>query len=273
MKQTELPKELTRLFYPVEKVLATDHAPGLLFPSGKEYFIIAPKANNLVLNSCSSIYELITNKQTIMPFYEGLTDSHNIEVKLRSWSHTRFKLEFIFKDRKCAMKKVGDLFPRVSMVNSYDGSVKFALDFGFYRLKCTNGLIVPDTDLGATKIKMRHTPKAGAALTNVMENIEEFLLQKDNLVHAYDPLLENKLRMAQAESRINELVEEQIFPQRSAELAMDRLRLEAREGEEINDFLVYNAMNYALNNNPESKANDTKIDNIDRQVLDYLMLH
>jgi hypothetical protein len=50
---------------------------------------------------------------------------------------------------------------------------------------------------------------------------------------------------------------------------MDRLRLEAREGQEINDFLVYNAMNYALNNNPESKANDTKIDNIDRQVLDY----
>lgn len=266
MNIKELPKNVTALFYPVEKVLATDYAPDLSFPSGKEYFIIRPDDGNMVLNSCSDQYHLITNKELILPFYEKLKKDHNLEVRTRWMSNAAFKLDFIFKEKKL---KVGDLFSKVSMLNSYDGSIKYQFDCGFYRLKCENGMAIPEGE--RIHIKTIHKSGAIMAVEKTIKGIEDFLLRSNNIVEAYNPLIENRLRMAQAEARIMELVEEEIFPTRSADIALARLKKEAAEGEEINDFLVYNAMNYALNNNPEASTKITKIDETDRQILDYLI--
>lgn len=263
------PKELTVLFYPVEKVLAKDYAPDLSFTSDNEYYIIRPDQENLVLNTCSEQYELITNKELILPFYDKLKKDHNIEVNVRWMNHASFKLDFVFKDMPKKIRKVGDIFPRVSMLNSYDSSLKYQFDCGFFRLTCSNGASVPHGE--RIHIKTVHKAVAKGAVKKTIEGIEEFLLKSDNILKAYDPLIENRLRMAQAESRIAELIEEEIFPARSLDIAVNRLKLEASQGEEINDFLVYNAMNYALNNNPESSTKITKIDETDRQILDYLI--
>jgi Domain of unknown function (DUF932) len=268
MKQT-IPKEVTRLFYPVIKVPATQHAPDLTFPDNKEFFIIAPNSENLVLNSCSEDYHLITNKELIMPFYEKLKSDHDLEVKVRWMNMAAFKLDFIFKDQKMKKPKVGDIFSKVSMINSYDSSLKYQFDCGFYKLICENGMSVPNGE--RIHIKTVHKSGAIVAVEKTIAGIEGFLLKANNIMDAYDPLIENKLRMAEAQARIQELVEEEIFPTRSVDIAIARLQLEANMGEEINDFLVYNAMNYALNNNPDSKMKITKIDETDRQVLDYLI--
>lgn len=267
----QISKEVTRLFYPVKKVLAKDYAPSLTFPSGMSHLIIAPEQDNLVLTSCSEIYELITNKELIMPFYDRMKNGHDLEVKIRNWDYASFKLDFIFKDQQMKKKKVGGLFSRVSMINSYDRSRKYQFDCGFYRLVCSNGASVPTGEV--KQFKLMHTPAAGndVALNETIKGIESFLIKAENIVDAYDPLIENKLRMAQAEARIQELVEEKIFPTRSVDVAMNRLRLEVNQGEELTDFLVYNAMNYALNNNPESKTSANKIDKTDQQVLDYML--
>jgi len=265
----KIPNEVTRLFYPVEKVFAKDLAPNMSFPEGKGYWIIAPENKNMVLNTCSEQYGLITNKELIMPFFNKWKKTHDLRVTLRNMTDAAFKLDFVFKDIKLGKLRVGDLFARASMLNSYDSSIKYQFDCGFWRLKCENGMAMPQGE--RIHIKTIHKNGTVLAAEKTIEGIETFLGNMDNMLHIYDPLIENKLRIAQAEARIMELVEEEIFPTRSAEIALDRLRLEAKEGEEINDFLVYNAMNYALNNNPESRTRITKIDETDRQVLDYLI--
>lgn len=265
----QIPKEVTKLFYPVKKVEAKDYAPDLDFPPEREFFIIRPDSDNLVLASCSDQYQIITNEELIRPLYESLSKEHNIELKVRWMDEAAFKLDFIFKNHRMKKLKVGDLFPRVSMLNSYDKSIKLGFDLGFYRLACENGASVPHGE--RIHIKTVHKSIARESMRKSMEGIEAFLANANNIVDSYDPLIENKMRMNQAQDRINELIEEKIFPERSAELAMNRLRLEANQGEEINDFLVYNAMNWALNNNVESKTKITKIDETDRAVLDYLI--
>lgn len=267
--EQKIPKEVTRLFYPVEKVLAKDHAPDLTFTRDNEYYIIRPDKDNLVLNSCSEQYHLITNKELIMPFFNKLKKDHNIEVNVRWSDYASFKLDFVFKDQPLKIRRVGDIFPRASMLNSYDSSIKYQFDCGFYKLICQNGASIPHGE--RIHIKTVHKAVAKGAVEKTIEGIENFLLKADNILKAYDPLIENRLRMAQAEARIAELIEEEIFPARSKDIAVNRLKLEAGQGEEINDFLVYNAMNYALNNNPESNTRITKIDETDRQILDYLI--
>lgn len=53
------------------------------------------------------------------------------------------------------VSNVGDVVPEIVMVNSHDGSSVYELIAGLYRLACSNGLMVSESELAA--IKVRHT--------------------------------------------------------------------------------------------------------------------
>jgi hypothetical protein len=77
-----------------------------------------------------------------------------------SQSRTRFadRREFTkhmirFRNPSQAFVNVGDVIPEIVVVNSHDGTSLYDLMAGFFRLACTNGLIVSDATIQSVKVK------------------------------------------------------------------------------------------------------------------------
>jgi len=85
-------------------------------------------------------------------------------------SHTRIadKQDFTkhlirFREANADMV-VGDTFPEIILINSHDGSSAYQLMAGFFRLACSNGLIVADSMQDALKI-----PHKGNVIQEVID--------------------------------------------------------------------------------------------------------
>ena len=48
---------------------------------------------------------------------------------------------------------VGTVFPQILLTNSHDGKNSFQFQAGLYRLICSNGLVIADTQFEAVKIR------------------------------------------------------------------------------------------------------------------------
>jgi hypothetical protein len=81
---------------------------------------------------------------------------------------TRHMLRFRRSDARLPM--VGDSFPEIVIVNSHDGSCAYQIHAGLFRLVCSNGMVIGDTELG--KIKRRHT---GDAVGEIIEGTCEIV--------------------------------------------------------------------------------------------------
>ena len=65
-------------------------------------------------------------------------------------------LRFSQKGAKGALREVGDTVPQVVLRNSHDGSSRFELYDGMFRLVCLNGLVVSDSSL-VEPIRVKHS--------------------------------------------------------------------------------------------------------------------
>lgn len=280
-------KKLEKIFFPVHKFSAEDfyQTRGLNYLPHLQSVIIAEHMGQKILvNQCGKDYELITNKMLFTPMVKRLEDEFGeIDVKIKGFdSPSKFFVDFIIFDKAFNVgtkKKVDDIFPRVRVNNSYDGSVKFGYDMGFHRLTCANGASVP---VGNKNLKgdFMHTPGLGAgtdeeiqkAVTKLMDTTESFLLDSAELIKGYEPLLEQGYDSFQtAMSRIAEMVEDITYPRKALEVAAGQLQKEINAGHPINDWLIYNAMNYGLYNNSDAKTPVHKLDKVDREILNYLI--
>lgn len=271
---SKIPPELQTLFFGVTKERADAYIKNVKFSPHLDHLIIThPSSGPLIVNACSKNYELIPNKDLIMPVYNRIATEHDIKLVVRQFGNAKFYVDFIFMDSKASVMKKDTIYPRVRLNNSYDGSVKYSYDYGFYRLVCSNGLMVPEKGTEYRQMKLMHTPKAGdgRALELTLESVEKFLGDWKKLLSQYDPLLEKRMKMDEALKRMEEIREEGIFPARSMEIAIGQLQKEVNLGLPINDFLLYNALNYALHNNPNSNMKTHKADKIDRKILTYLL--
>lgn len=70
---------------------------------------------------------------------------------------------------------VGDVFPEVVLVNSHDGSSAYNLMAGLHRLVCSNGLVVCDSELSATRV----THKGHDVIEDVIEGSYRVLSQSN----------------------------------------------------------------------------------------------
>lgn len=279
--------KLESIFFPVRKVDAATFykTKGVSYLPHLSHVIVAeyegvPK----VVNQCGKDYELVANKDLFTPMVKSLQDEYpDMNVKIKGFnSPSKFYVDFIIQGHPLAMGgklKKDDVFPRIRVNNSYDGSVKFGYDMGFHRITCDNGASVPIKD-ARTFGNFMHTPGIGTgseeeiqkAVTKLMDTTQEFLSMAATLIKGYDPLKENTHKNLQAGiSRIAEVVEDITYPKKAVEIAAAQLEKEITQGFELNDWLVYNAMNYALYNNPDSRMETHKADKVDNQVLNYLI--
>lgn len=266
---------LESIFFPVRKVKASEfllkNSP-LTFTKNMDHLIVVDTPTGpLAVNACSKNYELITNRELVTPIYEKLLANHELKVNASHRQFSKFYIDFIMQDKLVKLER-DQLIPKVRLTNSYDGSVKYSFTFGFYRVVCSNGMMIPEKGLASNKIKMMHTPAAGddRALNKTMESIEQFLTVSKDVSKSYKPLIDSKRTWQEALKRIEEAALETSFPKKQKEAAIQRLEVEKNMGYPLNDFLIYNAINFAIHNADTAQV-EHKRDKVDAQVLKFLI--
>ena len=68
--------------------------------------------------------------------------------------YTKHLLRFRYQGQASGLRRVGETFPEVVLVNSHDGTSAYHLMAGMFRLVCLNGMVVADR--GLTTIKVPH---------------------------------------------------------------------------------------------------------------------
>jgi len=119
----------------------------------------------------------------VMSQFEGLgwKPFASSQVRSRDVERRAFAKHFVSLARIGEEKQVGEYLPRINLRNANDGSASFELFAGFYRLICTNGLMVGTQ---YSSIRIRHSlslNKLGEALGEAVAHTETDL-QRSSLV-------------------------------------------------------------------------------------------
>ena len=271
MKTTPQSKSINaELYKEVSKVELSSLIPGIKFPSRHDHAIVDKDGN--ILSFCSDNYNLRTNSSLFEPL-ENQMKSEKIpfDRKVVIRDGTRFYVDYIIGDRVKG-PSVNDILPKFSVWNSYDGTLRTVLKFGFYRVVCSNGLTVPHGKTVDVYKKHYKASKVADGIdisamdsARIVEPFREFL----NSTKEYLGIYENLNNVEADVKKIIDICEKLKFSKAIAETAVQRFNLETSQdraltyvnenGELVTHdgspqtlYTAYNAINYAIyNNNPK----------------------
>lgn len=264
---------MTDIYFPVEKVPVKEIMPGYEHPSGISHAIVVtkPDGTKRVVQYCSNTYYLVPNNTIIPIFEKEISRFFKIEKRIRAFNWAIFSIDFLLKDKLISIMDEDLILLRITMINSYNGSRKYHFQTGFFRVICSNGMMIPAGSVN--KITAMHTPKLGkeTSFEAVLEMTSKFLSEASEIAEVYYELQEQPV--SDWMMRIEEVAEGTKFPISLKEDVTDRMYQEllALPEAEPNDWLVYSAFNYQLNYNEEFKAKESKREEMDQDVLAYLL--
>ena len=87
---------------------------------------------------------------------EGWTAWKAEQVKARTWSkdHAKHIIRLRHEDLDMESFGVGDSFPEMLLMNAHNGTGSYDLMGGIFRMVCSNGMVISESDFG--KIHIRH---------------------------------------------------------------------------------------------------------------------
>ena len=242
------------------------------------------------LNYCSPRYELVPNEM-IFPKVEEILNDHNIAFSV-VYSHTnnaRFYGSYTIEDPRFAYKMAGtnDVIKFIwNFQHSYNGLTKYKGIAGFYRLVCSNGLVVPIEEMEEYNLVVqgKHTSSIlhsleefSNILVKVLENIDDV---KTSIVGKYEEL--GKQWRTNPEARIEEvlkackisMIENSKF--NTMNDIMNTITSEANNvglgyNGKVNNWLIYNAINRYIHDDSRNIAAPEKRRETDSKVLEYML--
>lgn len=262
--------KIESLYAPVKKVQLDTVFPGKTFPKANDHAIVDQHGN--FLSFCSSSYNLRDNSTLYKPV-EDLMRENKIpfDRKINVVEGTKFYVDYIIRDRVKSLT-VNDILPKFSIWNSYDGTLKTTMKFGFYRVVCSNGLTRPHGN--TFNISKKHRKAIGAedgldlslvTNTKILDSVKVFLSDVKEDMEVYE-----KMNHIEADvKKIFSVAEKLNFSKNILEKAVERFSLETstsrsltyvnengelvtHDGSPATLFTVYNALNYAIyNSNPK----------------------
>ena len=281
MLQFDSPREIKakekELYKPIEKVQLSTLLSKHSFPSGNEYAIIDSDKN--ILNFCSEVYSPKLNYEIFPQVEQGLTAAGiEFRKKIKIIGNAKFYVDYIIMERMKTIS-VNDVFPKLSIWNSYDGVIKFRKEFGFYKLICSNGLCRPTEK--HSSVSFKHTKNNNISIGNEIEKIaKDFIVDSKNDMKIFDRMNHKPA----TDKTVLQLAEETGLSLHVKQAALDRFKLETSgklqylnehnetvisNGVPKTMFAVYNALNWAINNCNPKELPEKKIEK-DRQVLELV---
>jgi len=242
------------------------------------------------LNYCSPIYELVPNEM-IFPKVEEIFNQHGIAFSVQ-YSHTqnaRFYGNYIIEDPRFGYKMAGtnDVIKFIwNFQHSYNGLTKYKGVAGFYRLICTNGLVVPVQEMNDYNLVLegKHT----ASILRSLEEFSQILVNVTNNLGVVKTAITAKYEtlggrwVAKPEDRVKEvlaaskiaIIENSKF--NTVNDIMNTVMSEAKQtglgyNGRVNDWLIYNGINQYVNNDDRNIAAPEKRRETDSKVLEYML--
>lgn len=249
------------LFKKVRKVHLSELLPNFNFPTGIEYAVV--DENNNILNYCTEDYSLVRNSAIFQPIEKKL-QAAGVDYKrqLSVVTNSRFYVTYLLKGNK--EKALGQLYPKLTITNSYDSSAKFNYEFGWMRLVCLNGLTRPHGETITKLLKHGGLTEADMLflIRDIMEHTEEFVNQSKKDLNTFERLNSKKV----TKKLIQEVVKQAGLTDKIATAAEARFALETGESSseftyvdldgnlkpaekaDKSLFTLYNAINHAIYN-------------------------
>jgi len=256
---------LSDLLFDVEKVEFTDFAAN----SNCAYQVIGyPNETKTLLNQCSNIYELVPNK-LIFPSIEEVLNNNNITFEKHYYhiNNARFYVDYNITDEKFAYTFDGTndkIQPQITVNHSYNGQTKYRIVVGYFRMVCTNGLVISVKEMDQYNLCIigKHTKeilhsferldniiKLFTETSNVMDQITAKYQRLANLnfdLVSLPSLIEKTLKLAGIKTtengNYNSITD--IYNRITNEFINKNL-----EYKSYNNWLLYNGINSYLNDN------------------------
>jgi len=264
------------LYKPISKVRLSDILPNRDFPAGQEYAIADLQGN--IINFCSAVYFPKLNSE-IFPLVEpGLTDAgFDFKKKIKIVDGAKFYVDYVIMERMKTLS-VNDVFPKLCISNSYDGSTKFRKEFGFYKLLCSNGLSRPTENISSVSFK--HTKNNECKIDDIVKITKSFIIDSRNDMQVFE-------KMNRVKSDVKSLISiagKLSVAKHVIQAASERFLFETKENiqylnehnEEVTSkgtpetmFAVYNALNWAIYNTNPKELPEKKLEK-DRKILEAI---
>jgi hypothetical protein len=278
--------DLTSILFPVRKVQTTKILPkGFITHSENSHVILADIENEKrVLNFCSNRYALVPNSIAIIPAIEKIKSAgikHTMNVTHRD--NSKFYVDINFMEHAHSIGESKDLiFPRVKITHSYDGSLKYGFTFGWFRLVCSNGLVIPVKEKEAQNINVigKHTNLIHQNIELFFEKLTFFLNNASLIKLNFQTLSERSI--SNPADRIEEVLRATQFIKKDKKTDRDEALIEYVERivnleaeklsySNVNDWLIYNGINHLINNEDINTKHPEVRDLTDRKVFDYIL--
>lgn len=263
--------ELQKIYFEAELMPVEQYMPGFQFDNDITHCVIVKPEEGIhrVVNFCSKDYNLQTNQQIVEPFLQEVTKHFQVETRARMRGFSQFFIDIIFQGKPVTIRK-GDLInPMIRLTNSYDGKVKYQFQLFINRVVCSNGLTIPEMKHG---YKLMHTAGLSdyTSYEKILGDVSEFMVDFKSISEKFQELLDQPVK--DLNKRIESVIEETGFPSSYLEEVMHVASTEmaALETPQANDWVVYNAFNNILNHSQELKAKESKKEEMDREVFEYL---
>lgn len=272
---------LDQMLFPVKIAKISDEL-GINSISSTEYGIFANinwEKKSTLLNVCSDIYELVENDK-IFPAIEEILRTAGIEfdVTYKMIDFSRFYADYTIKTGGVSVGNRKDkIFPVIRVTHSYNGLLKYKITFGWFRLICSNGLIVPVEGKEEQNITIvgKHTKQILQSLNTLLEKIKTFTKNTDKYKERFEVMADRSVK--NWSDRIIEVMAASGVGKRGFSQITERINFESGElyNGQVSDWLIYNAFNYHIFNatTKEGKPYDTAPNlrhDQDKKVFDTL---
>lgn len=278
---------LSEMLFPVEKVEITD------FECNSDYshdiYVYPQTGVKRRVNSCSNRYELILNAD-IFPQIEEILDDSGVQYQktYRMADFSRFYVTYRITDKRFQYHIKGSqndiIEPKIDVMHSYNGMVQYTIVFGYYRLVCSNGMVIPVEEMKEYNlmIKGKHTAQIKKSFDQLQNKLEYFVNNAAQITLAitakYDMLAGKSI--TNVDDRIKEVLNvlnlnertlksgEKSFPQFDiVKEAIDK-EVKLYKGK-VNDWLIYNGVNQLIFSD-EYKTAYEKRQEKDSKVLEFM---
>jgi len=271
--KTEILDLLSPALNRVEIVKSEDLFPGYAFTNENSHSIVTYIGRKkLVVNHCTSRYDLMRNEDVLLPLAENLSKHFDFNVKLRHDNFKRFFIDFTqVMDRPV---KKDDLLLNVRYTSSYDSFIKWNVQGGIYRVWCSNGAKMPVEGMNFN-VNIKHVKGAAGNsalnLDEIFKMVNEYCLNFKE-VYKVQKSWENVLLTSvkrDTKKAFEAIIKGTNFPIRKIE---DAINIASKEAKELNNghisiWLAYHALNNVLNHDTTFKMEEHIRRDVDEKLV------
>ena len=251
---------------------------------------IGNDGSDKLLNQCSPRYELYPNAE-IFPKIEQVLIANEIEYEV-TYTHignVKFFADYRITDDDYShtIKGTGDkIQPMLRVQHSYNGLVKYKIIFGYFRIICENGLVLPIEEMKKYNLVItgKHTESIKKSFVKLNSLLVYFSAEADTITKEitanYEKLASNKVTDLKARleevlkaSKINAVENARFNTINDIILRIEKEMNHTGLGYngKVNDWLIYNGINQYLNDNNRNIISPEKRMETDSKVLEYML--